>query len=103
LETVFEAIPDGADLSAAFADCFLVCQTPEAGYAIGDIARAFGIGGRANPSPNLFHDAGVLRVRLMVAGESFWVSHKATGAATNISNANWKAKLRVWLAEEMTA
>jgi len=95
-EYIFDSVEIGTDLSAAHADCILVCQTPDAGFAIGEIAHAFGIGSRTNPCPNLFLDANGLRARLPVASETFWVSHKTTSATTNITNANWKIKFRIW-------
>ncbi|MDR1206969.1 MAG: hypothetical protein LBK26_00950 [Rickettsiales bacterium] len=79
-----------------FADAVLICNTPECGYAISDVVPAFGIGARANPRPIAFTDANGLRVRLMVGGENFWVSHKTTGLQTAITNTNWKIKFRVW-------
>lgn len=91
LENIF-----GVESSAIFARAELVCQTPEAGYSIGDIVSAFGIGNRTNPAPNTFVDANGLHTRLFIAGESFWVSHKTSGATTNITNANWKIKFTVW-------
>ncbi len=96
LESVFGSVAQNTDISAARADCVLVCQTPEAGFAVGEIASAFGIGNRTQPWPNLFLDANGLRARLAVSGESFWVSHKTTGTTTNITNANWKIKFRIW-------
>ena len=96
LESIFSTVAVGTDLSAAHADCIFVCQTPEAGFAVGEIAYAFGIGSRVQPCPNLFLDTNGLRARLPVASESFWVSHKTSGVATNITNANWKIKFRIW-------
>lgn len=93
----FDEITMGTDISAVTAECVLACQTPEAGWAVGDIIREFGIGNRTNPSPNLFLDSNGLHVRLAIGAENFWVSHKATGVTTNITNANWKMKFRVWL------
>lgn len=81
---------------AQFAQVVLVCQTPEAGYGIGDTVAAFGIGNRANPLPNTFLDANGLHVRLMVGSENFWVSHKNTGEKVSINNDNWKAQFIVW-------
>lgn len=95
-EYIFDSVAVGTDLSAARADCVLICQTPEAGFAIGEIAYAFGIGSRVQPCPNLFLDTNGLRARLPVASEAFWVSNKTTGVTTNITNANWKIKFRVW-------
>ncbi|MCL2748511.1 MAG: hypothetical protein FWE50_00345 [Alphaproteobacteria bacterium] len=92
----FDEVTLDTDISSAIAECVLVCQTPEAGWAVGDIVRGFGIGNRANPSPNLFLDSNGLHIRLGIGTENFWVSHKTTGVTTNITNANWKIKFRVW-------
>ncbi|MCL1892595.1 MAG: hypothetical protein FWF97_04920 [Alphaproteobacteria bacterium] len=97
LEYIFDSVANGTDLSAATAECVLVCQTPEAGYAVGDVVHAFGVGTRANPRPNLLLDSNGLRVRFMVGGENLWVSNKNSGIPANITNANWKAKFKVWL------
>ena len=95
LETSFSSVAQSTNISAARGDCVLVCQTPEAGFAVGEVARSFGIGSRNQPCPNLFLDANGLRARLPVGAESFWVSNKTTGALTNITNANWKIKFRI--------
>jgi hypothetical protein len=95
LETIFSGVSSDTDLTNAYADCVLVCQTPEAGYSIGDVVRCFGIGSRTNPCPNLLLDPNGLRARLLCASENFWVSHKTSGSTTNITNANWKIQFRV--------
>jgi len=87
---------DGFDATHAIADVVLLCKTPEAGYAVGDIVYAFGIGNRANPRPIPISDTNGVRLRLHVAGENFWINHKTTGVQTAITNANWKAIMRVW-------
>lgn len=74
----------------------LVCQTPEAGYAIGDTVAAFGIGSRTNPVPNTFVDNDGLHVRLMLGGENVWVSHKDTGVTTPVTPGKWKVLFTVW-------
>lgn len=84
------------DKTAKIVQVFLVCQTPEAGYSIGDEVAAFGIANRTNPQPITFYDENGLHVRLMINQESFWVSHKTTGASTNITNENWKILFRVY-------
>ncbi|MDR1337715.1 MAG: hypothetical protein LBJ73_01645 [Rickettsiales bacterium] len=91
-----EYIFDIAGADAQFARVVLVCQTPEGGYSVSDVVAAFGIGARANPAPNSFSDTNGLHVRLMVGGESFWVSHKTTGEKVLINNDNWKAQFIVW-------
>ena len=81
---------------AKFSQAVLVCQTPEAGYSIGDTVAAFGIGSRANPAPYNFLDESGLHTRLFVASENFWISHKTSGIQTTITNSKWKAKFIVW-------
>lgn len=82
---------------AQFANAFLICQTPEAGYSIGDTVCAFGIGTRANPAPNTFiGEDGLLHARMPVGGDSFWVSNKTTGVQTNITNSKWRIQFNVW-------
>lgn len=82
--------------TAKITQVFLVCQTPEAGYSIGDEVAAFGIENRTNPAPNAFVDTLGLHVKLMVNEQSFWVSHKSTGATTNITPENWRILFRVY-------
>lgn len=84
------------DKTAKIVQVFLVCQTPEAGYSIGDEVAAFGIANRTNPQPITFYDENGMHIRLMINQESFWVSHKETGANTNITNENWKILFRVY-------
>lgn len=82
--------------NAIFSKAEMVCQTPEAGYSIGDIVSSFGIGSRTNPNPNTFIETDGLHARLFIASENLWVSHKTTGASTEITNTNWKLKFTVW-------
>ena len=97
IEYVFNTIhASDIDLSAAVADTVLVCQSPEAGYSIGDIVYAFGIGTRATPRPIAFCDANGLHLRQLVNNEPFWVSNKTTGEQFNATNAKWKMIFRVW-------
>lgn len=79
-----------------WASATLVCQTPQAGYAIGDVVWAFGIGNHTNIVPNIFSDGDGLHVRLMIGAQDFWVAHKDTGAITNITNSNWRIQFRVY-------
>lgn len=81
---------------AKITQVFLVCQTPEAGYSIGDEVAAFGIENRTNPAPNAFVDTLGLHVKLLVNEKPFWVSHKSTGATTNITPENWRILFRVY-------
>lgn len=74
----------------------LVCQTPDAGYQIGDYVAAFGIGDRTNPAPNTVVTPDGLSVKLMVAKQNYWVSHKSTGEKTTITPDNWRFIFRVY-------
>ncbi len=74
----------------------LVCQSPDAGYAIGEVVSAFGIGDRPTPAPNAWIYYEQLRVRLMIANEQFWVNHKNTGVRTNVAPENWRLIFRVY-------
>ncbi len=91
LEYIFDT-----PLPAKFVQIFLICQTPQAGYSIGDEVSAWGIDTRTNPAPNTFNDSDGLHVRLMIGSQNFWVSHKNTGATTNITNENWRIKFHVY-------
>lgn len=74
----------------------LVCQNAEAGYNTGDEVMAFGIGSRTNPAPNQVMEEGGLNLYLMVGCEKYWVSHKTTGATTQITDENWRILFRVY-------
>ena len=82
--------------SAKFVQTFLVCQTPEAGYAIGDTVSAFGIGNQTMPAPNTFTDSFGLNILLLTGGQAFWVAHKNTGVQTQITNERWRILFRVY-------
>ena len=84
------------DQIAKIVQTFLVCQTPEAGYSINEKVSSFGIADRTNPIPNTYLEEDGLHVRLPIDQKSFWVSHKETGATTNITNDNWKILFRVY-------
>ncbi|MCL2331151.1 MAG: hypothetical protein FWC61_01245 [Proteobacteria bacterium] len=97
IEYIFDAIHSSdIDLGAATADTVLICRVPQAGYSIGDIVYAFGIGARATPRPVAFCDENGLHLRQLVNNEPFWVSHKTTGEQTSITNPTWKMIFRVW-------
>lgn len=79
-----------------FVQTALVCQSPQAGYAVGDEVWAFGIGNRTNPMPNLRMDSNGLNICLMVGYEPYWVSHRETGETTTINDTNWSVLFRVY-------
>ena len=82
--------------NAMFVQTFLVCQTPEAGYSIGEYVSAFGVGDCPAPMPNTFVDSIGLHVKLLTGGQAFWVSHKNTGVQTPITNERWRLLFRVY-------
>ena len=77
-------------------DAVLECQSPDAGYAIGERVSTFGIGDRESPKLNAWLEYEQLRVRLMIANEQFWVNHKNTGVRTNVVPENWRIIIRVY-------
>ncbi len=91
IETSFGNIP-----GPKYIESILVCVEPEAGYDVGEVVTAFGIGTRANPRPNTYTRSNHFFACLFVGSEAFWVSHKHTGVATNITNSKWSLKFRAW-------
>lgn len=84
------------DKPAKIIQSFLVCQTPEAGYSIGDTVWAFGIDNMPSPAPNTFNDTDGMHIRFMIGSKKFWVCHKTTGLRTEITNENWRLQFRVY-------
>ena len=78
-----------------FAEAFLVCQTPEAGYSINDEVRAFGVG-NYGPLINVYLEDNSAHVRLFVANQDFWVCHKTNGTKTTINKTRWVLKMKVY-------
>lgn len=91
IETIFDT-----DALPYFTQALLVCDTPEAGYSVGDKIATFGIDNRANPAPMAFFDENGLKVRLPVGGKNFWVLHKIRGQVVNITNENWGIIFRIY-------
>ncbi len=79
-----------------FIQTALICQSDEAGYAVGDEVWAFGIGNRTNPSANYMMSQDGLNVCLMVGHEKYWASHKQTGETTFLTDTNWSVIFRVY-------
>lgn len=79
-----------------FIDTALICQSPEAGYAIGDVVHSFGVGNFGTPRPNYRLESGILNIYFMVGFQYFWVNHFDTGAVTQISDNNWKILFRIY-------
>ncbi|MBR4891823.1 MAG: hypothetical protein IKZ34_01405 [Alphaproteobacteria bacterium] len=74
----------------------IASRNDKAGYTTGDDVWAWGIGNRANPNPQPFHDKGGLHIRLMINNEAFWVNHKANCTQTDITDTNWRILYRVY-------
>lgn len=81
---------------AKIAQVFLVCQSPDAGYSIGDYVASFGFGDRTNPAANTYIGNDGLHMYLMSNAQQFWVAHRETGAKTNITNEKWRILFRVY-------
>lgn len=75
---------------------YLVCHSPEAGYAVGDEVSSFGFGNLPCPMPNVFTKDGVLHIALLTAGAAFWVLNNETGQVTPITNENWRVQFRIY-------
>ena len=84
------------DKQPQFIQAILVCKSSEAGYQVGDVVNAFGIGGRTNPVPNSHIAYDGVHICLMVGHEQYWVSHKETGETTYVNDENWGVKFRVY-------
>jgi hypothetical protein len=80
----------------AIINVMLECQSPDAGYAIGDMVYTFGVGDRVCPQPNAWIYYNQLRIRFMIANEQFWVNNKSTGVRTNVVPENWRLIFRVY-------
>lgn len=73
---------------------YLVCQTAEQGYSVGDILSLDGFLSTANANTNrgfsLVPDATNLNIRFGATATAFAALHKTTGAFVSLTNANWK-------------
>ena len=79
-----------------FARVSMLCQSPEAGYAAGDIVTAFGIGDYCAPVIQIINTGTATRARLMIGEQLFWVAGKETGHRQNITNANWRLIFKLY-------
>lgn len=86
----------GTDKPAIVIQAALVCQTPEAGYSIGDECHAFGIGTYMSPLFNTNIDDNGLHIKIAIGSQNFWVAHKSTGQQTTITNDNWRLQFTVY-------
>lgn len=79
-----------------YCEAILVCKTSEAGYNAGDEVRAWGIGSRGRPEPNIVQETQGISLMLLLGQEPFWVSNKTNGQTANITNENWQLLFRVY-------
>ncbi len=84
------------DKTPILARASLVCQNAVAGYAVGDVVDAFGIGAYGAPMMNTFRDATGLHVVLFVGDGPIWVRDKTTGSPTNINSDDWQIVFRLY-------
>lgn len=84
------------DLTPFYVNTVLVCTAPDAGYSVGEIVSAFGVGQYGATPPNTFRDASGLHVRMLMGGQDIWVRHRSTGAITNITTENWNILFRLY-------
>ncbi|MCL2331791.1 MAG: hypothetical protein FWC61_04615 [Proteobacteria bacterium] len=91
------------DLTNVILDGILLCKAADAGYSIGETVYAFGIGSRTAPKPVITqYNGSSMEVTLWINYEPFWVSHKSTGAQTNIDKTKWSVRFRLWHYPENT-
>ncbi len=95
IEYIFDTLPE-IDLSRAVADVILVCQTPVAGYSVGDYVYAFGIGNIPCPRPIAFKYESGVKLRQFINGELIWVINKTDGTRVNITTSDWRIIFRIW-------
>jgi hypothetical protein len=75
---------------------WLKCLTAELGYSVNDLVPMLPMGSGANTGCSVVPDATNLNVRYGSSAVIFQVTHKTTGATSNIVPANWAFFLRVW-------
>ncbi len=94
--TYIEYVFSGVTTAPTIVRASLVCQTAAAGYTASDETTAFGIGDYCTAPTYTFVDGNGVHVRTLIGGGAFWVAHKSTGVKTNISNDEWKLKIRIY-------
>lgn len=72
----------------------IVCETADAGYAIGD--KVFVTGAEHDSPSSVRFDDTNCYVRLSSSASSFYIAHKTSGVRTGITNANWKLVLKAY-------
>jgi hypothetical protein len=75
----------------------LVCVTAEAGYAVNDVIE-FDVPGAAAAAPSFSYwlDSTNINIRFNTSVSTFDLNHKTTGAASNLTNANWRLRVRAF-------
>lgn len=75
----------------------LICKTAEAGFSIGDEVMVTTWGGGSNQGFACRITTSQLQIRFGSDSTVFTVSHMTTGAATILTNSNWRLRLRAYL------
>ena len=88
------AVPHGLGMTPDSVETWLKCTTAEAGYSINDVIPLPSQDITGNYGCGFTPDATNLNVRFGSAAAVFKVLNKTTGAAANITLANWQAIFR---------
>lgn len=78
---------------------YIVCQTAEGGYSIGDeviVDPGWTADASIGRGLSIVPDATNLNIRFGNNSQNFILVNKTTGANFNITNANWKLVIRAW-------
>ncbi|MFQ6778464.1 MAG: hypothetical protein ACLRFI_04225 [Alphaproteobacteria bacterium] len=78
-----------------FCEAFLVCQSSDADYNIGDIVHCFSVQDGKSTNLYRFIDHNGLHLRIILGHKNICVPNKTTGFLTDIDNSCWKIKFRV--------
>ena len=71
-------------------DSYLVCQTPEGAYSIGDVVRYLGEGGAGTNRGAASVVSGTTALSIRFASSSCQIPRKDTGVQFDTTPANWK-------------
>ena len=84
------------DITPYFAQLYLVCRTADAGYQVGDICTAFGVGNFCPPPVNIVKNDVGFSVLVYTQNQSFWILNKDTAEKTNAASSKWRLYARVY-------
>lgn len=89
-------IAHGLASTPKFFSIFLVCQTAEFNYSVGDIIPLLGYSQGNNQGISIVPDSTNLVCRYSTASATFSILNKTTGAGVNITNANWRVRIHAY-------